>query len=263
MSTNPFSLDNQIALVTGGGRGIGAAMAASLAQAGATVVVADYTEALAQEGAAAVQALGARTLALQVDVRDPQSVRAMVAAVDKAFGRLDVALNNAGVVSLGSVQDLTVEQWDEVIDVNLRGVFLCCQAEIALMRRAGFGRIINTSSIAGKVGFPHLSHYSASKFGVIGLTNALAKEVAKDGITVNALCPGIVGTGMWRGANGLSALWAQPGETEEQSWQRHQELFLPQGVAQTPQDMGQMAVYLACAPHVTGQAMAVDGGFSL
>jgi meso-butanediol dehydrogenase/(S,S)-butanediol dehydrogenase/diacetyl reductase len=172
-------------------------------------------------------------------------------------------VNNAGVVSLGGVGELTLEQWNEVIDVNLRGVFLCCQAEIALMRRTGFGRIINTSSIAGKVGFPNLSHYSASKFGVIGLTNAIAKEVAKDGITVNALCPGIVGTGMWRGEKGLSALWAQPGETEEQSWKRHQELFLPQGVAQTPEDMGQMAVYLACAPHVTGQALAVDGGFSL
>jgi meso-butanediol dehydrogenase/(S,S)-butanediol dehydrogenase/diacetyl reductase len=263
VSTTTFSLDNKIALVTGGGRGIGAALAQCLAQAGASVVIADYTQDLAEEGAAAVKALGVRTLAVKVDVRQPESVRAMVGAIEQQFGRLDIAVNNAGVVSLGGIQELTLEQWNEVIDVNLRGVFLCCQAEIALMRRAGFGRIVNTSSIAGKVGFPHLSHYSASKFGVIGLTNAIAKEVAKDGITVNALCPGIVGTGMWRGPGGLSALWAQPGETEEQSWARHQELFLPQGVAQTPEDMGQMVVYLACAPHVTGQAMAVDGGFSL
>ena len=131
------------------------------------------------------------------------------------------------------------------------------------MRKAKFGHIINTSSIAGKVGFPNLSHYSASKFGVIGFTNAIAKEVAKEGITVNALCPGIVGTGMWRGETGLSGLWANPGETEEQSWERHQNAFLPQGVAQTPEDMGQMVVYLASASHVTGQALAVDGGFSL
>lgn len=263
MPTLTFSLDNKIALVTGGGRGIGAALAQSLAETGATVVIADYTQDLAEEGAAAIRALGARTLALQVDVRQPESVQAMVAAIAQQFGRLDIAVNNAGVVSLGGIEELTLAQWNEVIDVNLRGVFLCCQAEIGLMRRAKSGRIINTSSIAGKVGFPHLSHYSASKFGVIGLTNAVAKEVAKDGITVNALCPGIVGTGMWRGPTGLSALWAQPGETEEQSWQRHQELFLPQGVAQTPEDMGQMVVYLACAPHVTGQALAVDGGFSL
>jgi meso-butanediol dehydrogenase/(S,S)-butanediol dehydrogenase/diacetyl reductase len=172
-------------------------------------------------------------------------------------------MNNAGVVSLSGIDELTLEQWDDVIDINLRGVFLCCQAEIKLMRKTGYGRIINTSSIAGKVGFPNLAHYSASKFGVIGFTNAIAKEVAKDGITVNALCPGIVGTGMWRGETGLSKLWASPGESEEDSWARHQQLFLPQGVAQTPEDMGQMVVYLASAPHVTGQALAVDGGFSL
>jgi meso-butanediol dehydrogenase/(S,S)-butanediol dehydrogenase/diacetyl reductase len=187
----------------------------------------------------------------------------MIDAVEKEFGRLDIAVNNAGVVSLGGVRELTFEQWNEVIDVNLRGVFLSCQAEIKLMRKAKFGRIINSSSIAGKVGFPNLAHYSASKFGVIGFTNAIAKEVAKDGITVNALCPGIVGTGMWRGETGLSGLWANPGETEEASWARHQEIFLPQGVAQTPEDMGQMVVYMAVAEHVTGQALAVDGGFSL
>lgn len=97
------------------------------------------------------------------------------------------------------------------------------------MRPRKFGRIINVSSIAGKVGFPQLSHYSASKFAVIGFSNAVAKEVAGDGITVNALCPGVVGTGMWRGENGLSALWAQQGESEEKSWERHQKTLLPQG----------------------------------
>ncbi|WP_047461932.1 SDR family NAD(P)-dependent oxidoreductase [Rhizobium rhizogenes] len=263
MGDSNFSLEGKIALITGGGRGIGAGIATSLARAGADVLVADYTKELAEEGASAIAALGRRTMAIQVDVRKPQSVSAMMDLVEKQFGRLDIAINNAGVVSLGGIEELTFEQWNDVIDVNLRGVFLCCQAEIKLMRKAKFGRIINTSSIAGKVGFPNLSHYSASKFGVIGLTNAIAKEVATDGITVNALCPGIVGTGMWRGESGLSALWAQPGESEEQSWARHQQVFLPQGVAQTPEDMGQMVVYLASAKHVTGQAMAVDGGFSL
>ncbi|GGG14032.1 short-chain dehydrogenase [Rhizobium wenxiniae] len=258
-----FSLDGRIALVTGGGRGIGAGIAQSLARAGANVLVADYTDQLAEEGASAITALGRRSMAIKVDVRKPDSVEAMINAVEKEFGRLDIAVNNAGVVSLGGVQELTFEQWNEVIDVNLRGVFLSCQAEIKLMRKAKFGRIINSSSIAGKVGFPNLAHYSASKFGVIGFTNAIAKEVAKDGITVNALCPGIVGTGMWRGETGLSGLWADPGETEEASWARHQEIFLPQGVAQTPEDMGQMVVYMAVAEHVTGQALAVDGGFSL
>lgn len=263
MTQSQFSLDGKIALVTGGGRGIGAGIAKCLAQAGADVAIADYTMELAETGAQAVTALGRRAAAIQVDVRKPDSVAAMVEAVETQFGRLDIAMNNAGIVSLGGVEELTLEQWDDVIDINLRGVFLCCQAEIRAMRKQKFGRIVNTSSIAGKVGFPQLSHYSASKFGVIGLTNAIAKEVAKDGITVNALCPGIVGTGMWRGETGLSGKWALPGESEEQSWERHQQIFLPQGVAQTPEDMGQMVVYLAAAPHVTGQALAVDGGFSL
>lgn len=100
-------------------------------------------------------------------------------------------------------------------------------------------------------------------FNACEASKPVVAKSAKEGITVNALCPGIVGTGMWRGEGGLSALWAQPGETEEDSWARHQQLFLPQGVAQTPEDMGQMVVYLASAPHVTGQALAVDGGFSL
>jgi meso-butanediol dehydrogenase/(S,S)-butanediol dehydrogenase/diacetyl reductase len=258
-----FDLDGKIALVTGGGRGIGAGIAASLAKAGADVVIADYTTELADEGAGNISALGRGTLAVKVDVRKPDSVDAMIDRIEAQFGRLDIAVNNAGVVSLGGIDELTFDQWNDVLDVNLRGVFLCSQAEIRLMKKANFGRIINSSSIAGKVGFPNLSHYSASKFGVIGFTNAIAKEVAKNGITVNALCPGIVGTGMWRGDTGLSKLWAQPGESEEQSWERHQQVFLPQGVAQTPEDMGQMVIYLANAEHVTGQALAVDGGFSL
>ncbi|MFC3058428.1 SDR family NAD(P)-dependent oxidoreductase [Paenirhodobacter populi] len=263
MADSQFSLSGRVALVTGGGRGIGAGIAKALAEAGADVLIADYNVALAEEGAAAVESLGRKSEAIVVDVRKPESVQAMIDSIEKTWGQLDIAVNNAGVVSLGGIEDLTVEQWDDLIDVNLRGVFLCCQAEIRLMRKARFGRIINTSSIAGKVGFPNLSHYSASKFGVIGFTNAIAKEVAKEGITVNALCPGIVATGMWRGETGLSGLWALPGETEEQSWARHQQSFLPQGEAQTPEDMGQMVVYMACAPHLTGQALAVDGGFSL
>lgn len=263
MTTTQFSLDGKIALIVGGGRGIGAGIAMSLAEAGADVLVADFDAELAGGTASEIEKLGRRSAAITVDVRDPASVQAMIATVERDFGKLDIAVNNAGIVSLGSVAELTVQQWDDLMTINLRGVFLCCQAELALMRKGGSGRIINTSSIAGKIGFPDLAHYTASKFGVIGFTNAFAKEVAREGITVNALCPGIVGTGMWRGDTGLSGRWAQEGESEEQSWERHQSALLPQGEAQTPEDMGQLAVFLASAPHVTGQAMAVDGGFSL
>ena len=257
------SLIGKTALVTGGGRGIGLGIVTALAEAGADVAVADLTLDLAHQGAAAVEAVGRRALALAVDVRDAASVKAMVRRCQDEFGRLDIAVNNAGVISIASVRELDEAAWDQVLDINAKGVFLCCKAELEVMRPRGFGRIINTASIAGKVGFPELAHYSASKFAVIGFSNALAKEVAREGITVNALCPGIVGTGMWRGDDGLSGRWRQPGESEEQSWARHQAILLPQGEAQTEADMGQLVVYLAQAPHVTGQAIAVDGGFSL
>ncbi|SEI66989.1 meso-butanediol dehydrogenase / (S,S)-butanediol dehydrogenase / diacetyl reductase [Azotobacter beijerinckii] len=256
-----FSLSGKVALVTGAGRGLGQGIALSLARAGADVAVADLAG--AEETAAQVRALGRRSLALAVDVARQDSVQAMVARIVEGFGRLDVAVNNAGVIGIHKVGELTVEEWDRVLNVNARGVFLCCQAELEPMRAQRWGRIVNVASIAGKVGFPDLSHYCASKFAVVGFSNALAKEVAREGITVNALCPGIVGTGMWRGEQGLASRWRQAGESEAQSWERHQASLLPQGEAQTAEDMGQLAVYLACAPHVTGQAIAVDGGFSL
>ncbi|TKD43686.1 SDR family NAD(P)-dependent oxidoreductase [Azotobacter chroococcum] len=258
-----FSLSGKVALVTGAGRGLGQGIALSLARAGADVAVADLDPAGAEETAAQVRALGRRSLALAVDVARQDSVQAMVAKIVEGFGRLDVAVNNAGVIGIHKVGELTVEEWDRVLNVNARGVFLCCQAELEPMRAQRWGRIVNVASIAGKVGFPDLSHYCASKFAVVGFSNALAKEVAREGITVNALCPGIVGTGMWRGEQGLATRWRQAGESEAQSWERHQASLLPQGEAQTAEDMGQLAVYLACAPHVTGQAIAVDGGFSL
>ncbi|WP_133490349.1 SDR family NAD(P)-dependent oxidoreductase [Alcanivorax sp. 24] len=258
-----MELKGKVALVTGGGRGIGQGIALALAGAGADVAVADLDQAIAEETAARVEAAGRRSLALSVNVAEADSVRAMVEKVEAELGGLDIAVNNAGIISIQSIEELTAEDFDRIMAVNARGVFLCTQAAVRVMRPRRWGRIINVASIAGKIGFPDLSHYSASKFAVIGFTNAVAKEVALDGITVNALCPGIVGTGMWRGEDGLAGRWREEGESEEASWARHQKTLLPQGVAQTPEDMGQLAVYLACAEHVTGQAIAVDGGCTL
>lgn len=258
-----MQLNDMTALVTGGGRGIGQGIALALAEAGADVAIADRDIAIARETASKVESLGQKSLALKVDVADVDSVNQLVDEVTAAFGHLDIAINNAGIISIKSVSELSAVDWDRVMAVNAKGVFLCTQAELRVMRPRRFGRIINVASIAGKVGFPDLSHYSASKFAVIGFTNAVAKEVATEGVTVNAICPGIVGTGMWRGDEGLSGRWRQEEESEEASWERHQKTLLPQGVAQTPEDMGQLAVYLASAAHVTGQAIAVDGGFSL
>lgn len=258
-----MTLNGKVALVTGSGRGIGRGIALALARAGADVAAADLDQATAEETAAMVEELGRRSVALQVDVTNDASVAKMVADVESALGPLDIACNNAGVIGIHPIEELTVAEWDRVMAVNVRGVFLCTQAEIAVMRKRHYGRIVNTASIAGKIGFPGISHYSASKFAVVGFTNAAAKEVATDGITVNALCPGIVSTAMWRGSEGLAEKWKEGAETEEQSWARQVAAFIPQQEAQTPEDMGQLVVYLANAAHVTGQAIAVDGGFSL
>jgi len=257
------SLQGKIALVTGASRGIGQGIAVSLAKAGADIALADISIDVLGETIKLVEQEGVKVKAYQVDVTQFETVRTMVQAVASEFGTLDIAVNNAGVLGIHKVIDMTGDQWDQIMNVNAKGVFLCSKAELEVMLPNKSGRIINVSSILGKTGMSDVSAYSASKFAVIGFTNSLAKEVAKEGITVNALCPGIVGTGMWRGDKGLAKAFAKDGETEEQSWERNQESLLPQGEAQTPEDMGQLAVYLASAPHVTGQAIAVDGGFGL
>ncbi|MQB56062.1 SDR family NAD(P)-dependent oxidoreductase [Rahnella sp. RcJ3] len=258
-----MSLEGKKALVTGASRGLGQAIAIGLARAGADVAIADISLESIAETAAKIRALGRKAVELSVNVLEYGQVQNMVAKAAAELGTLDIAVNNAGVVGLYKVSDMTPEEWDRVMNINARGVFYCCKAELEIMQPRQFGRIINTASIAGKVGLPDMAHYSASKFAVIGFTNSLAKEVAREGITVNAICPGIVGTGMWRGSEGVAQRWANPGETEEQAWERLQQSLLPQGVAQTPEDISDIVIYLATAAHVTGQALAVDGGFSL
>jgi meso-butanediol dehydrogenase/(S,S)-butanediol dehydrogenase/diacetyl reductase len=252
-----------VGLVVGGGRGIGRGIALQLARAGADVAIADISVEMAAETAHLVEQQGRRSLALKANVVDYADVEAMVQKTVSVFGRLDIAANNAGVAGFANVVDMDPAEWDRVLNVNLRGVFYCCKAELNAMLPRKFGRIVNTASIAGKIGMASVTHYCASKFGVIGFTASLAKEVALDGITVNAVCPGIVETAMWRGENGAAGQRKNPDETEEQSWARQKAWLSPQGDAQTPEDIGDMVVYLATARHVTGQALAIDGGHTL
>jgi len=255
-------LDGKVALVTGAGRGIGKGIAECLAREGAALVVADIDGGSASSVAQSLRDAGGRTVHVEADVTQADQVDAMVKTALQQFGGLDVAVNNAGVVGAKELEDLSEAEWDRVMTTNVKSVFLCCKAQAPLMAAKGGGTIVNVASVAGKIGFPGLSHYCASKFAVVGLTNSLAKEFARRGVTINAICPGLVGTDMWMGAEGLATLWRNEGESTEQAWERFVESLLPQGVAQTPEDMGQLVVFLATAPHIVGQSINVDGGYA-
>lgn len=252
-------LFGRAAYVTGASRGIGRGIALALANEGASVVVADIEAAAAESVADEIRRAGGRADFRVVDVTKWDELVALVANVEQQFGQLDVAVNCAGVISVAAVEDVAEAEWNRVMDINAKGVFLSCKAAVPAMKRNGFGRIINISSVSGKDGYPKLALYSASKYAVLGFTNSLAKEVARDGITVNAICPGVVKTPMW---DLLSEEFRERGESAEQSWQRHVLEFVPQGRPQTPEEIGDLAIFLTLAPSVTGQSINIDGGLT-
>ncbi len=257
------NLKGQVVFVTGAGGGIGKTIAIEFAKKGASVAIADIKEELLSGTIKAIEDQGANALGLVADVTNLDSIRSALKRVVDTFGKLDVAVNNAGVVGIGSIEEIEPEEWDRVLTVNSKGVYVCTKAELEIMKPLSSGAIVNMASIAGKTGMAHLSHYVASKFAVIGFTNSIAKEVATTGITVNAICPGIVGTGMWRGEGGVSDRWKLEGETEEQSWERNKTTLIPQGVDQTPEDIAEIIIFISQAKHITGQAIAVDGGMTM
>lgn len=190
-----LQLPDRVAIVTGAARGIGYAIAARLYAAGARIVIADIDEAGASEAAGKLDADRARVLAVGTDVTAAASVESMVEATLDAFGRIDILVNNAGITGASKpLWELDYDTWARVLDIDLNGVFRCCQAVIGHMREHARGAIVNVASIAGKEGNPNLIPYSVAKAGVIGLTKALAKEVATQGIRVNAVAPAVVET---------------------------------------------------------------------
>ena len=207
-------LEKRVAMVTGGGRGLGEGIVKRLAQAGCDIAVVDILLENAEKVAKDVKAMGRRAVAIQTDVTKWDQIQSMVDQTVEKLGKLDIAVNNAGVISIKSVAELTGEDWDFVNNVNAKGVFLCCKAEQEPMKKQSWGRMINVASIAGKGGFPELSHYCASKFAVLGFTFSLAKELQRTGITVNAICPGIIGTQMWYRPNGSQ----RSGKTRGRPW---------------------------------------------
>lgn len=253
-------LDNTVALVTGGGRGIGRAMARRLAQDGADVVVADVDARLADETTAQVVALGRKGLALTVDVSRRADIDRMVQRSVEALGRIDILMNNAGVLRIQELLDITEADWDFVCNVNLKGAFFVLQAVARQMIQQGHGgKIVNTASISGKQPEPHFLHYGVSKAGVISMTKSAAVALGVHQINVNAVCPGTTVTEMSMMAMHARAERAQL-SVEDMIAQRV--AMLPTGRRNEPEDIAAMAAFLASADanNITGQAFNVDGG---
>ncbi len=252
--------EGRTVVVTGGNKGIGFAMAERFAAEGANLVLASV-EAQVMEAAEALRAKGAQAAGVVCDVTDIAAVRALYDAAEARFGGVDVSIQNAGVITIAKVEDLTEAEWDKVMDVNTKGVFLCCQEAIRRMRKTGRGgRLINTASGQARDGFIYTPHYAASKMGVVGITQSLAKEVALDAITVNAICPGIIETEMW---DYNDRVWGQmlgtyaPGELMAE-WVRK----IPMQRAGQGSDVAGLVAFLASedAAYITGQTINVDGG---
>ncbi|MCP4380401.1 MAG: SDR family oxidoreductase [Hyphomicrobiales bacterium] len=250
-------LTGQRAIVTGAARGIGQAICRNLASHGVRVAVADLDEAAAH---ALAEAIGVGAQAFDVDVRDRNSVESCFSSIEAAFGGYDVLCANAGVSSMKLVVDLTDEDWDFNFDVNARGVFLTNQMAVRHFIATGTkGVIVNTASLAAKWGAPWLAHYSASKFAVLGFTQALAREVAEHGIRVNCVCPGFVRTSMQEREVAWEAELRGMSETEVIADYVAQ---TPLGRLEEPEDVANAVLFLASdlSGFVTGEAINVTGG---
>jgi 3-oxoacyl-[acyl-carrier protein] reductase len=245
-------LNDQAALVTGGSRGIGRAAALALAGAGARVAV-NYqsNEAGAQAVRAEIEAMGRTAVCVGADVSKPNEVNEMVKEVLTRFGRLDILINNAGVVRDGLLIRMKDEDWDQVLDTNLKGAFNCLRACARPMMKARYGRIVNVSSVIGLTGNPGQVNYAASKAGLVGLTKSAAKELAPRGILVNAVAPGYIGTDM---TNQLDSK-AQENLTEK----------IPVKRIGNPEDVANLILFLAGpgSAYINGQVIAVDGGLAM
>ena len=241
-----MDLSNRVAIVTGSARGIGRAIALKLAEVGATVVVSDIAD--AEPVAEEIRALKRQSLAIPANVSLSSDVATLVDAVISNYGRIDILVNNAGIARDQLLLRMSDEDWDAVLNVNLKSVFLCTRAVLRHMIKQRWGRIISISSIVGIVGNPGQANYASAKAGIIGFTRTIAREVGSRGITVNALAPGFIETKM----------------TEQLGEEQRQELMkrIPLGSLGTPDDVAEAVAFLASeeARYITGQVLGVDGG---
>lgn len=260
-----LKIKDKIAIVTGGGSGIGQAIALRLAAEGAKVVVADLNSEAAQKVINVIKAEGGDGMAVACDATQPRDVDEMVQKTLAAYGAIDILINNVGGgPGIALVVQSLIEHWDKTIEMNLRSTYLSCRAVAKVMSARKQGRIVNISSIAGKLGEPLLGSYCAAKFGVIGLTQVLAKELARYDITVNAVCPGYVYTLGWEKlAQALKD--TQPALADkslQEVFEARVKSVTPLRRPQAPEDIASLVAYLASeeARNITGQTINVDGG---
>ncbi len=243
-----MKLENKVAIVTGGARGIGKEISLSLAKEGAAIAIVDVNAEVANETAAEMVASGIKAKAYAANVADGDSVNAMVKAVVADFGGVDILVNNAGVTRDGLMMRMKESDWDLVMDVNLKGTFNCTKAVMRPMMKSRAGKIVNIASVVGVIGNVGQANYSASKAGVIGLTKTSARELAARNIQVNAVAPGFIATDMTHVVSDEAKEWFMNN--------------IPQKRAGSAEDVAKVVNFLSCADsdYITGQTINVDGG---
>jgi len=249
----------KVAVVTGGAMGNGFAIAKLLAEEGADIVIPDICkEETMTQAVEDIKLIGRKAIGVRCDISKASDVEAMVRQTLATFGKIDILVNNAGIASMKSLVDMTEEEWDKVVDVDLKGAFLCCKYTIPRMIEQGSGKVINISSVGGRLGFGMGAHYCAAKHGLIGLTESLAIEVAHHNINVNAVCPGTIWTPMMQGV--AESFGLEPDEARKEFLGG--QLFQDREIM--PEDIGKAVVWLASDDSrcVTGESVTVDAGWA-
>jgi 3-oxoacyl-[acyl-carrier protein] reductase len=241
-------LTNKVAVVTGSGRGIGQAIALKLAEIGAIVVINDVNETFAELTVAQIKGMDRQSLAVIADVSSTQDVNRMMAKVKEVYGRIDILVNNAGIARDQLLLRMTDEDWDKVLNISLKSVFLCTRAVIRDMMKQRWGRIVSISSIVGLAGNPGQANYASAKAGIIGFTKTMSKEVASRNVTVNAVAPGFIDTEMT--------------QRLDEKQKAELKVRIPSGYLGSPRDVAEAVAFFASeeARYITGQVLSVDGG---
>ena len=254
-----LGLKGKVAIVTGGARGIGQSVVEGFAREGASLVIADLLLEAAQGLARKLTENGTKALAVKTDVTKKADVDNLMAAAMKESGKIDILVNAAGITQDKWIVETEEPDWDRVMEVNAKSVYLTTKAVMPYMMAARYGKIVNISSRSGKEGMPGLSHYAASKFAIIGFTQGVAKELAQYDINVNAVCPGILRTDMWEKI--LDARSKRTGIPREEIWAKAMET-IPLKRPQLPEDIASVVLFLSSdiARNITGEAVSVNGG---